>query len=106
MSEEEVDELFKSTIDASNNEVDYRGESLLLCPHIHHAGMTSANDYDRVRQDDCRKLDFLWATTFYASMSETGHGTVVRMRDSHLFCFFSACMGVGNYTCHDIYLLL
>jgi Ca2+-binding EF-hand superfamily protein len=24
MSEEEVDELFKSTIDASNNEVDYR----------------------------------------------------------------------------------
>lgn len=25
MSEEEVDELFKSTIDASNNEVDYRG---------------------------------------------------------------------------------
>lgn len=26
MSEEEVDELFKSTIDASNNEVDYRGE--------------------------------------------------------------------------------
>ena len=28
MSEEEVDELFKSTIDASNNEVDYRGESL------------------------------------------------------------------------------
>jgi Ca2+-binding EF-hand superfamily protein len=27
MSEEEVDELFKSTIDASNNEVDYRGTS-------------------------------------------------------------------------------
>lgn len=27
MSEEEVDELFKSTIDASNNEVDYRGKS-------------------------------------------------------------------------------
>jgi hypothetical protein len=27
MSEEEVDELFKSTIDASNDEVDYRGES-------------------------------------------------------------------------------
>jgi hypothetical protein len=27
MSEEEVDELFKSTIDASNNEVDYRGMS-------------------------------------------------------------------------------
>lgn len=26
MSEEEVDELFKSTIDASNDEVDYRGE--------------------------------------------------------------------------------
>jgi Ca2+-binding EF-hand superfamily protein len=26
MSEEEVDELFKSTIDASNNEVDYRGK--------------------------------------------------------------------------------
>ena len=25
MSEEEVDELFKSTIDASNDEVDYRG---------------------------------------------------------------------------------
>ena len=25
MTEEEVDELFKSTIDASNNEVDYRG---------------------------------------------------------------------------------
>ena len=33
MSEEEVDELFKSTIDASNNEVDYRGESLRV--HIH-----------------------------------------------------------------------
>jgi Ca2+-binding EF-hand superfamily protein len=30
MSEEEVDELFKSTIDASNNEVDYRG-TLLQC---------------------------------------------------------------------------
>lgn len=29
MSEEEVDELFKSTIDASNNEVDYRGEFAL-----------------------------------------------------------------------------
>ena len=27
MSEEEVDELFKSTIDASNDEVDYRGKS-------------------------------------------------------------------------------
>lgn len=30
MSEEEVDELFKSTIDASNNEVDYRGEFLMF----------------------------------------------------------------------------
>jgi Ca2+-binding EF-hand superfamily protein len=30
MSEEEVDELFKSTIDASNNEVDYRGKSSLF----------------------------------------------------------------------------
>jgi len=30
MSEEEVDELFKSTIDASNNEVDYRGKFLHL----------------------------------------------------------------------------
>lgn len=29
MSEEEVEELFKSTIDTGNNEVDYRGES---CP--------------------------------------------------------------------------
>jgi calmodulin len=28
MSEEEVDELFKSTIDASNDEVDYRGTFL------------------------------------------------------------------------------
>jgi calmodulin len=28
MSEEEVDELFKSTIDASNNEVDYRGKPI------------------------------------------------------------------------------
>jgi Ca2+-binding EF-hand superfamily protein len=27
MSEEEVDELFKSTIDSNNNEIDYRGES-------------------------------------------------------------------------------
>jgi hypothetical protein len=26
MTEEEVDELFKSTIDASNDEVDYRGK--------------------------------------------------------------------------------
>lgn len=25
MSEEEVDELFKSTIDSNNNEIDYRG---------------------------------------------------------------------------------
>jgi hypothetical protein len=25
MSEEEVDELFKSTIDSGNNEIDYRG---------------------------------------------------------------------------------
>jgi Ca2+-binding EF-hand superfamily protein len=33
MSEEEVDELFKSTIDASNNEVDYRGKRLHL-PYI------------------------------------------------------------------------
>jgi Ca2+-binding EF-hand superfamily protein len=31
MSEEEVDELFKSTIDASNNEVDYRGEFTCSC---------------------------------------------------------------------------
>jgi len=31
MSEEEVDELFKSTIDASNNEVDYRGT--FFSPH-------------------------------------------------------------------------
>ena len=30
MTEEEVDELFKSTIDASNDEVDYRGESQYL----------------------------------------------------------------------------
>ena len=30
MSEEEVEELFKSTVDASNNEVDYRGESYCL----------------------------------------------------------------------------
>jgi len=33
MSEEEVDELFKSTIDASNNEVDYRGESSRIYIH-------------------------------------------------------------------------
>lgn len=30
MSEEEVEELFKSTIDTGNGEVDYRGESLYL----------------------------------------------------------------------------
>lgn len=27
MSEEEVEELFKSTIDTNNNEIDYRGQS-------------------------------------------------------------------------------
>ena len=32
MSEEEVDELFKSTIDASNDEVDYRGKPHHLHP--------------------------------------------------------------------------
>jgi hypothetical protein len=26
MSEEEVEELFKSTIDSNNNEIDYRGK--------------------------------------------------------------------------------
>jgi Ca2+-binding EF-hand superfamily protein len=29
MSEEEVEELFKSTIDANNNEIDYRGKLVL-----------------------------------------------------------------------------
>jgi hypothetical protein len=54
MSEEEVDELFKSTIDASNNEVDYRGKSRQAYTHRWRYGLT----FDcRVRQDDCRELD-------------------------------------------------
>lgn len=59
MSEEEVDELFKSTIDTNNNEIDYRGtfypndkggrewrcRGLILILHY------------RVRQDDCGELE-------------------------------------------------
>lgn len=64
MSEEEVDELFKSTIDASNDEVDYRGES------YHHTPMICFNQrlewgwyfervglmQDRICQDDRGEL--------------------------------------------------
>jgi hypothetical protein len=66
MSEEEVDELFKSTIDASNNEVDYRGEFffLLLCNctcvqsknYVRIAEKTNMA-CNRVCQDDCGELE-------------------------------------------------
>jgi hypothetical protein len=57
MSEEEVDELFKSTIDASNDEVDYRGTfgsgtGHRTCVLEGHAD----NVIYRVRQDDCGEL--------------------------------------------------
>lgn len=59
MSEEEVDELFKSTIDASNDEVDYRGKSPILI-HLHtdtHLQENMANCVCRVRQDNRRELE-------------------------------------------------
>lgn len=57
MSEEEVEELFKSTIDTGNNEVDYRGEFL------HLLGLMSEGSKGRerltcarIRKDDCGEL--------------------------------------------------
>jgi hypothetical protein len=58
MSEEEVDELFKSTIDASNDEVDYRGTfcgprtGQRVCVSEGRAN----NVIHRVCQDDCGEL--------------------------------------------------
>jgi hypothetical protein len=54
MSEEEVDELFKSTIDASNDEVDYRGKLPRSTPTM---SRNRALMQNRVRQDDCRELE-------------------------------------------------
>lgn len=55
MSEEEVDELFKSTIDASNNEVDYRGKldpgACTVCRMLCWSNMLMA--WNRVCEDDC-----------------------------------------------------
>ena len=54
MSEEEVDELFKSTIDASNDEVDYRGKLPCDTPIKSRNWVLTQN---RVRQDDRRELE-------------------------------------------------
>jgi hypothetical protein len=54
MTEEEVDELFKSTIDTNNNEIDYRGKPWALRPCCSYYLLTTSPD--RVRQDYRREL--------------------------------------------------
>jgi hypothetical protein len=51
MSEEEVDELFKSTIDTNNNEIDYRGKRHSMRPWAVFKTQDVLTQHHRVCQD-------------------------------------------------------
>ena len=99
MSEEEVDELFKSTIDASNNEVDYRGTYCLksLEMTLYDMGSRTLTIPHRVRKDDCGELDSFAVRCFYTSLHHIIHITTEACTKRVTVLGWHAHAGVGLF---------